>query len=166
MKYYSRCVSFAQSCLTLCDPWTAACQAPLSMGFFRQEFKSGLSFPPPGDLPDSGIELNHLCLLHYRWILYHWGIGKSDRGILVLYFYKFSVCLKTDMSLKQKNQNTSEKPQLQLLAPWKSEKLQQLDFMQQDHKLPIHINSSREIFFFLDRNTLSLSLGILGLVAT
>ena len=166
MKYYSRCVSFAQSCLTLCDPWTAACQAPLSMGFFRQEYKSGLSFPPPGDLPDSGIELKHLCLLHYRRILYHWGIGKSDRGILVLYFYKFSVCLKTDMSLKQKNQNTSEKPQLQLLAPWKSEKLQQLDFMQQDHKLPIHINSSREIFFFLDRNTLSLALGILGLVAT
>ena len=31
-------------------------QAPLSMGFFRQEYWHGLSFPPPGDLPDSGIE--------------------------------------------------------------------------------------------------------------
>ena len=36
--------------------WTAACQAPLSMGFSRQEYWSGLSFPSPGDLPDPGIE--------------------------------------------------------------------------------------------------------------
>ena len=36
--------------------WTVACQAPLSMGFFRQEYWSGLSFPSPGDLPDLGIE--------------------------------------------------------------------------------------------------------------
>ena len=36
--------------------WTVACQAPLSMGFFRQEFWSELPFPPPGDLPDPGIE--------------------------------------------------------------------------------------------------------------
>ena len=36
--------------------WTLAHQAPLSMGFFRQEYWSGLSFPPPGDLPDPGIE--------------------------------------------------------------------------------------------------------------
>ena len=37
-------------------PWTAAYQAPPSMGFFRQEFWSGLPFPSPGDLPDPGIE--------------------------------------------------------------------------------------------------------------
>ena len=37
-------------------PWTGACQAPLSMGFFRQEYWSGLSFPSPGRLPDPGIE--------------------------------------------------------------------------------------------------------------
>ena len=37
-------------------PWTAACQAPLSMEFPRQEYWSGLPFPPPGDLPDSGVE--------------------------------------------------------------------------------------------------------------
>ena len=37
-------------------PWTAACQAPLSMGFFRQEYWSGLPFPSPGDLPDPGIQ--------------------------------------------------------------------------------------------------------------
>ena len=37
-------------------PWIIACQAPLSMGFSRQEYWSGLPFPPPADLPDPGIE--------------------------------------------------------------------------------------------------------------
>ena len=37
-------------------PWIVAHQAPLSMGFPRQEFWSGLPFPPPGDFPDPGIE--------------------------------------------------------------------------------------------------------------
>ena len=36
--------------------WTVAYQAPLSMGFARQEYRSGLPFPPPGDLPNPGIE--------------------------------------------------------------------------------------------------------------
>ena len=36
--------------------WAVACQAPLSMGFSRQEYWSGLPSPPPGDLPDPGIE--------------------------------------------------------------------------------------------------------------
>ena len=35
--------------------WTVVCQAPLSMGFSRQEYWSGLPFPPPRDLPDPGI---------------------------------------------------------------------------------------------------------------
>ena len=46
----------AQSCLTLCDPWTVAHQASPSMGFSRQEYWSGLPFPSPGDLLDPGIE--------------------------------------------------------------------------------------------------------------
>ena len=37
-------------------PWTVAHQAPLSMGFSGQEYWSGLPCPPPGDLPDPGIE--------------------------------------------------------------------------------------------------------------
>ena len=37
-------------------PWTIAYQASPSMGFSRQEYWSGLPFPSPGDLPDSGIE--------------------------------------------------------------------------------------------------------------
>ena len=40
---------------TLVTPWTVAYQAPLSMGFFRQEYWSGLPFLYPGDLPDPGI---------------------------------------------------------------------------------------------------------------
>ena len=49
-------VLVTQSCLTLCNPWTIAHQAPLSMGFSRQEYQSGLSFPSPGDLPNPGIK--------------------------------------------------------------------------------------------------------------
>ena len=46
----------AQLCLTFVTPQTVAHQAPLSMGFPRQEYWSGLPFPSPGDLPDPGIE--------------------------------------------------------------------------------------------------------------
>ena len=45
-----------KSCLTLVTSWTVARQAPLSMGFSRQEYWSGLTFPSPGDLPDPGLE--------------------------------------------------------------------------------------------------------------
>ena len=41
---------------SLWPPWTVAHQAPLSVGFPRQEFWSGLPFPPPGNLPNPGIE--------------------------------------------------------------------------------------------------------------
>ena len=45
------------SCVRLfATPWTVACQAPLPMGFSRQEYWSGLSCPPPGDLPDPRIK--------------------------------------------------------------------------------------------------------------
>ena len=43
-------------------PWTAAYQAPLSMGFSRQEYWSGLPFPSPGDLSNPGIEPGSLAL--------------------------------------------------------------------------------------------------------
>ena len=45
-----KCVQF------LATPWTVAHQAPLSMGFSRREYRSGLPFPSPGDLPDPRIE--------------------------------------------------------------------------------------------------------------
>ena len=46
----------AKLCLTFTTPWTVACQAPLFMGFPRQEYWSGLPFPSPGDLPGPRIE--------------------------------------------------------------------------------------------------------------
>ena len=50
------CMRGTQLCSTLVTPWTVVCQAPLSMGFPRQEYWIGLPFPPPGDLPDPEIE--------------------------------------------------------------------------------------------------------------
>ena len=44
-----------QSCLTFVTLWTVPRQAPLSLGFSRQEHWSGLPCPPPGDLPNPGI---------------------------------------------------------------------------------------------------------------
>ena len=56
---YPFCVCVLLSCLVVSDSatlWTVAHQAPLSMGFPRQEYWSGLPFPSPGDLPDPEIE--------------------------------------------------------------------------------------------------------------
>ena len=39
-----------------CDPMDCSLQAPLSMGFSRQEYQSGQPFPSPGDFPDPGVE--------------------------------------------------------------------------------------------------------------
>ena len=45
------------SCVRLfATPWTVAYQAPLSMGYSRQEYWNGFPFPSPGDLPNPGIE--------------------------------------------------------------------------------------------------------------
>ena len=46
----------AQSCILFETSWTIACQAPLSMGFSRKEYWSGLPCPLPGNLPDPEIE--------------------------------------------------------------------------------------------------------------
>ena len=56
------CITYNCGCLvgklcpTLATPWTVVFQAPLSMGFSRQEYWSGLPFPSPGDLLDPGTE--------------------------------------------------------------------------------------------------------------
>ena len=63
--YYPRLIGPAESPMRLCVctlrydwaiPWTVAHQAPLSTGFFSQDYWSGLPFPPPGDLPNPGIK--------------------------------------------------------------------------------------------------------------
>ena len=56
--------------------WTVAYQAPLSMGFYRQEYCSGLPFPPPGDLPNPGIKPKPPTLQADCSLLSHWGSPK------------------------------------------------------------------------------------------
>ena len=50
------CVKLLSRVHLFATPWTVARQAPLSMGFSREEYCSGLPCPPPGDLPNPGIE--------------------------------------------------------------------------------------------------------------
>ena len=62
--------------------WTVAPQAPLSMGFSRQEYWSGLPFPPPGDSPNPGIEPARVSYVSCvgRRILYHCTTWESTQG--------------------------------------------------------------------------------------
>jgi len=64
-------------------PWTVASQAPLSMGFSRQEYCSGLPCPPPEDLPDPGIKPASPALWEDPLLLSHQGSPKK-----VLYNHK------------------------------------------------------------------------------
>ena len=82
--------------------WTVACQVPLSMGFPRQEYWSGLPFPPPGDLADPGIKTaspvlqmgslplschrNQVLCLH---ITVYWHQWQETHGLL---FTQFLLC--------------------------------------------------------------------------
>ena len=62
------------SCVRLLvTPWIVACQAPLSMEFSRQEYWSGLAFPPLGDLPDPVIKPVSLALQVDALPLYYLG---------------------------------------------------------------------------------------------
>ena len=61
------CGLVTKLCPTLVTPWTVACQAPLSIGFPRQECWSGVPFPSPGDLPDPGIKPGFPTFPHSYW---------------------------------------------------------------------------------------------------
>ena len=68
-KFISRCAQSISCVQLFATPWTVAHQAPLSMEFSRQEYWSGLPFPPPGIFVIQG--LNPCLLLH----LLHWKVG-------------------------------------------------------------------------------------------
>ena len=51
------CSLVTNSCLTFMTPWAVAHQVPLSKGFPRQNYWSGVQFPSPGDLPNQGLNL-------------------------------------------------------------------------------------------------------------
>ena len=62
-------------------PWTIARQAPLSLGFFGQEYWSGLPFPSPGGLPNPRIKptapATSLALQKDSLLLSHWSLGRN-----------------------------------------------------------------------------------------
>ena len=82
----------AKSRLIFATPWIVAWQAPLSVEFSRQEYWSGLLFPPPRDLPNRGIKpATHVSPDACRQILYHWATradaaaaSKSLQSCLIL----------------------------------------------------------------------------------
>ena len=75
-------------------PWTVACQAPLSMGFPRQEYWSGLPFPSSGDLPNPGIEPSSPALAGGFFTTEP--LGKSSISEAGMYLSDF---IKTDPAL-------------------------------------------------------------------
>ena len=77
----------AQSHPTLCNPMTIACQAPMSIGFSRQEYWSGLSFPPPGGLSNPGIQ---------PW---KGGVASLFFFLAYLKFYQFYFSFKKQLSV-------------------------------------------------------------------
>ena len=72
-RIWQACVLSWFSCVQLfVTPWNGARQAPLSMGFSRQEYWNGLPCPSPGEIfLTQGSNQCLLNLLHCRWILYH-----------------------------------------------------------------------------------------------
>ena len=90
-------VKVVQSCSTLCDPWTVACQAPLSMEFSRQEYWSGYPFPSLGNLPNPGIKPrsptlqadSFVCVT--IWYLFFSFYGRSDEVGMMLGLDGFNI---------------------------------------------------------------------------
>ena len=79
------CCLVAKSCPTLLQPHAVAYQGPLSMGFSRQEYWSGLPFPSPGNLPDPGME-SELPTLAYRFFTPE-SPGKPESCLRWVLFY-------------------------------------------------------------------------------
>ena len=69
------CAQSLQPCPTLCSLWTVDHQVPMSMGFSRQNYWSGLPCLPPGDLPEPGIKSTSVApaLQLDSLLLSHWG---------------------------------------------------------------------------------------------
>ena len=82
---------------------TAACQAPPSMAFFRQEYWSGLPFPVPGDLPDTGIETASPVSLYWQAD----SLPPNHLGSLTLHIFKLNYSLSCRRSLYILNINPS-----------------------------------------------------------
>ena len=98
---------------SLRHPRPVAHQAPLSIGFSRQEYQSGLPLPPPGDLPDPGIEP---CMLPCSWLLYHW--TTREAGCHGYDIPKHSCMLTACFPLHLWTKNVTGLFSKQRLSPW------------------------------------------------
>ena len=92
---YTMCQSLSAT------PWAVARQAPLSMKFSRQKYRSGLPFPSLEDLPHLG---SNLGLPHCRWILYHlgqqgspWAPHTHTRGLYTHAYTNMHVCTRPSL---------------------------------------------------------------------
>ena len=103
-------VKVTQSRLTFVSPWSAACQALLSTGFTRQEYWSGLSCPPPGDLPNPGIKPRSP---HCRQILYHLSHLGDER---TQRFWVLKILTSNSLWIWCQTRHTSVLPSLKVLG--------------------------------------------------
>ena len=82
-----------QSCPTPCSSMDCSLQAPLSMGFSRQEYCNGFPFPPPGDVLNPGIRIKSTWM--GRRVLYHWRHLESSYTFVWVYIHislNISIC--------------------------------------------------------------------------
>ena len=102
MKYLANkieqntCVNFSlSSVLVFATLWTVAHQAPLCMGFPKQEYWSGLPFPPPGDLPNPETEATSLTLAGRFFTIEPTGKPMCVwcMHVCVYIFFGYAVCL-------------------------------------------------------------------------
>jgi len=106
------CCLVVRSCLTLfVIPWTVALQVPLSMGFLRQEYCSGLPFPSPGNLSYPGIEPTSPALPGGFFITetpgkptmeYHSVIKKNEIMLIATTWMDLEIVILTEVSQTEK----------------------------------------------------------------
>ena len=118
--FLSACSILSYSFMT---PWTVVLQALLLMGFPRQEYKSGLPFPSPGDLPDPEIKLASLCVSHVgRQILYHCAIWEThstiEMGPNPLWYLHPEILRSKRNILRMKLQQKKKKRKWNFRAAW------------------------------------------------
>ena len=109
---------FALSCFScIClfvTPRTTACQATLSLGFFRQEYKSGLPCSPPGDLPDPETEPMSLMSLALAGGFFTtgatWEAKRKSLFFAASFFWVLKIyleCSEVVLKKRQKNETTN-----------------------------------------------------------
>jgi len=123
--------SVAQSCALFATPWTVAHQAPLSMGFSRQEYWGGLPRCPSGDLSDSGVEpLSSALAGRFFTTLTNFKV-RSKNWVKTMPFWKIQL---NSINLNFLILPVCVIPSIQLFVEWKWQLIQQPSFF--DHHNP------------------------------